>query len=1026
MQTHATSENNKSSSAVAMRNNKPQPFFAPAFIQPKLTIGPVDDPYEKEADSMAEQVMRMPQKNGQKQTFFKPAISTVQRKCKECEKEEKLQMKAVNNTNAGTIAPSAVHDVIKSGGAPLDAGTRDFMESRFDYDFSNVQIHNDSLAHQSSANINAKAYTYGNHIAFANGKFQPNTNDGKQLLAHELTHVIQQGYLIRRDIGDDPDVDFIGILNETKNTIEEEESSESDSGIIAKKKRQTLLLDAWIDKLIESSDDFMNSKKTDIDYASDLIIATEKESEDESGTITELISLRNLSITPQAFLQDPFFNKNINAFPKSTLQIIIPLIGPAQEEVSYIQSDEVQSESVLQNYNKTMPPFLFEKGLPLDLNTSKTINDYEVIDAKVLRTSFFAFLNRPPDSRSDFNFLFSPEGKQSDNDHFFSDYHYNWANFFENAYNVSLVSNWINYSNLLKNNIEDGTINKINIPSFLHFQTQHPKGIELQEFKHFTDASVTGSYSPEFDPFAFVSVTKTVALLSAALHTQQFVQAEHEHFATYLFEADAQIQQLSGYDRYTKAVGWGIDKGFFAITLDDMVNKLPGQLEDVLKDMAIRIGVEVGVKLLSGIALSNPFTAALYILYQGWKLFTKYEDTKAILEIIGLIEEAISIIDEAQSAFNVVGVQRSAARLTEIPQRLIPALIIQLGILGSQIAAKKIGAFASKPGGAPDPIKAPVISSVLPGEPKILVNDPKLPGDTPKPPLPVPHVSGEPKILADPHAEPKNAEPDPAVKAAIPVYGTLPAGAIPGKASGDYIIYKTASGQERIRFKAESALTLREANSGRNYTTEAKAGLNEDGVPFVHEGRHRAIGAAHGDNIPAKLGGVPDAPGWLDFKFDPDVTEEKGVHVKDLTIDYTEPDVPPDEADKIWEKRHGNKTPVTTFLKPDQATGEGYLTPAEVAELQAIATTFKTKLYVVGSRAKGQGRNINRTDLPAGKDEAGVTTRSDIDVRIDSEVDIATSGGLSDAIANVSKGAGKSMNLIGKEATPPAIIFEPR
>ncbi|MDQ2751978.1 MAG: hypothetical protein M3R72_03050 [Bacteroidota bacterium] len=114
------------------------------------------------------------------------------------------------------------------------------------------------------------------------------------------------------------------------------------------------------------------------------------------------------------------------------------------------------------------------------------------------------------------------------------------------------------------------------------------------------------------------------------------------------------------------------------------------------------------------------------------------------------------------------------------------------------------------------------------------------------------------------------------------------------------------------------------------------------------------------------------------------------------------------------------------FLRPDQAMGEGYLTPAEVAELQAIATKFKTKLYVVGSRAKGQGRNITRTDLPAGKDEAGVTTRSDIDVRIDSEVDIATSGGLSNAIANVSKGAGKAMNLIGKEATPPAIVFTPR
>jgi hypothetical protein len=67
------------------------------------------------------------------------------------------------------------------------------MESRFGYDFSDVQVHNDSNAHQSSAEINARAYTHRNHIVFGAGQYQPGNDNGKKLLAHELAHVVQQG-----------------------------------------------------------------------------------------------------------------------------------------------------------------------------------------------------------------------------------------------------------------------------------------------------------------------------------------------------------------------------------------------------------------------------------------------------------------------------------------------------------------------------------------------------------------------------------------------------------------------------------------------------------------------------------------------------------------------------------------------------------------------------------------------------------------------------------------------------------------
>jgi hypothetical protein len=109
--------------------------------------------------------------------------------CESC-KQKAVQRKAAGAT-AGT-APAIVHDVVRSPGRPLDAGTRTFFESRFGHDFGAVRVHDDTLAARSAAAVNAEAYTVGNHVAFRAGGFSPGTRDGLRLLAHELTHVVQQ------------------------------------------------------------------------------------------------------------------------------------------------------------------------------------------------------------------------------------------------------------------------------------------------------------------------------------------------------------------------------------------------------------------------------------------------------------------------------------------------------------------------------------------------------------------------------------------------------------------------------------------------------------------------------------------------------------------------------------------------------------------------------------------------------------------------------------------------------------------
>jgi hypothetical protein len=89
--------------------------------------------------------------------------------------------------------PSPVKDVVgNGGGTPLDPPTRDFMESRLGHDFGDVRVHTDERASESARAVNAHAYTVGKNVVFQRGRYEPETDAGRRMLAHELTHVVQQ------------------------------------------------------------------------------------------------------------------------------------------------------------------------------------------------------------------------------------------------------------------------------------------------------------------------------------------------------------------------------------------------------------------------------------------------------------------------------------------------------------------------------------------------------------------------------------------------------------------------------------------------------------------------------------------------------------------------------------------------------------------------------------------------------------------------------------------------------------------
>jgi hypothetical protein len=104
-----------------------------------------------------------------------------------------VERKAINGERAASSVPPIVHEVLQSPGRPLDPQSRDFFEPRFGMDFSTVRIHTDAKAARSAQAVNAQAYAVGRDIIFSSGKYAPHTSGGRQILAHELAHVVQQG-----------------------------------------------------------------------------------------------------------------------------------------------------------------------------------------------------------------------------------------------------------------------------------------------------------------------------------------------------------------------------------------------------------------------------------------------------------------------------------------------------------------------------------------------------------------------------------------------------------------------------------------------------------------------------------------------------------------------------------------------------------------------------------------------------------------------------------------------------------------
>lgn len=179
-----------------------------SMLQTKLKTGRPNDPYEQEADQVADLVMRKPRpgaelgvadvdgsaSNGS--SASRTAAPVIQRKCSTCEDERREEM--ISGKSAGGLPGTVSEDLesrietVRTGGEPLSREVRSDLEPRFGRDFGHVRVHTDTAAASTADELQAHAYTIGRDIVFASGQYAPQSERGQRLLAHELTHVVQQ------------------------------------------------------------------------------------------------------------------------------------------------------------------------------------------------------------------------------------------------------------------------------------------------------------------------------------------------------------------------------------------------------------------------------------------------------------------------------------------------------------------------------------------------------------------------------------------------------------------------------------------------------------------------------------------------------------------------------------------------------------------------------------------------------------------------------------------------------------------
>jgi hypothetical protein len=641
----------------------------------KLSVSRPNDPYEREADQVAEQVMRMSDLSAGPPAIGPAAAGRVQRACAECEEEAALQRKAAGTGAQAnlSIGPRMTADGLLDQlgvGRPLEPAARAFFEPRFGRDFSAVRVHDDSLASDSARALHAQAYAFGPHLVFAAGSYAPATEEGRLLLAHELTHVAQgAAAVVRRDPddeGDDDDDDDNGPLS-----VEDEWNARLEDLVEAQQQLKGVQESETATETVRSSSLLMGldldppgyqRARIIMEFWQPTVLPTLADADAVDARVTQALEIAGEKPAPageQKTLEllgkraEYYLQTEPEAFPVTWAERVRILLKPDADEIA-LGAIAAQSWKTLLDLAQNLPAELFAHGLPVPFHDATMFVGYHLVPALA----------------------------RIDQDHpvkRFAQAALNWG-LAQSSYNF--LHAWNTLVSLLVTQLASGAthIDYAELEAF--------KSRQLSEIKAVPDLLRKGWLSAP-DLLGFPPMPDRVAVRIATVHFLQYPQYDEfwkraaELFDAKLREADARIAALDADQRVAVGAKWATELGYESAAWKEVGKGLWEQAPEMLES-------------------AGEFTLAHMVAPEIMVFVDLYYAGKAAWDagvtVPREIEDATELV---KSSTSIVDLQRNEAQLKlvqtgGVARQVLDAIAIRGGVKGAGEALERRAARAAE------------------------------------------------------------------------------------------------------------------------------------------------------------------------------------------------------------------------------------------------------------------------------------------------------------------------------------------
>jgi len=560
--------------------------------------------------------------------------------CEECQKHQATISRRACSPAAPAHIPRAVSNVLRSPGHPLDSSTRAFFEPRFGRDLGSVRIHTGTEAAASARSIQAHAYTAGSDIVFASGQYAPETEQGRRLLAHELTHTIQssgradQTTLQRDEDSNSPsgaDV-FDPEAARAEAIADEKESMQPDKAFGL---RLQLVL-------AEPSAYWKNQKEFDQFYDESILIA-----DDELKTIDYLNNPQ--LTTPEAFPQY-WAGKIRTAFVIT-------------DQRDFLQKEVANKKQELSRSGELIPGTVFQHGLPFDFAASTRIHG--VLLASQLGVAF-QWLSIPGGGTIVSGYSSYPA---------FVDFTGHAVRYLRALNDSDYFFYWIQSAEIVAKQIENGDFT-VDPEAYDRFTKDHPRGVtEAEMISPINLKPLDGRIDPAVAITYIDSVTGLITYGLSFMHGQE-VTAEA---AQVIEAADALIGNQDPQSRVMIALQWGHELGFYGDAMEQQWDDFKEHWKEEAKGMAEDTALFTVLQFIPGVDV----------------IVDIYLAAQLIGDIAGTIGDLNSADEEARQATTAAALQHASAMqataLSAAARKVATAVAAGLATHYGAKAAKKIG-----------------------------------------------------------------------------------------------------------------------------------------------------------------------------------------------------------------------------------------------------------------------------------------------------------------------------------------------